>query len=104
MQFSLHSIFEGDHLALGGIHGYADFRVDPDRQDHHPKGGGVRHHRQCEGADSGQGGDSPRRAAPYFCGRAGGGRSHTLVLKYRGQKHSTFDPKTDRDDQHLHCD
>jgi len=33
----------------------ADLREDPDWEDHHPRGGEQRHHRQCQGQDPGQG-------------------------------------------------
>ena len=33
---------------------HADIREDPDGQDHHPGGGGQRHHRECQGQDPGK--------------------------------------------------
>ena len=37
------------------------------RQDDHPRGGVVRHHRQRQGQDPGQGGHPPRPAASHLC-------------------------------------
>merc|ERR1712184_169777 len=38
---------------------YADLREDPHREDHHPRGRALRHHREREGQDPGQGGHPP---------------------------------------------
>merc|ERR1711966_451594 len=37
----------------------ADLRQDPDREDHHSRGGGYRHYRGREGQNPGQGGHPP---------------------------------------------
>lgn len=57
---------------------YADLREDVDREDDHPRGGVLRHDRQCEGEDPRQGGYPARPAAPYFRGQAARGRAYAF--------------------------
>ncbi|KAH6865635.1 hypothetical protein BKA58DRAFT_225061 [Alternaria rosae] len=38
---------------------HADLRKDPHRQDHHARSRELRHYRQCQEQDPGQGGNSP---------------------------------------------
>ena len=66
----------------------ADLRQDPDRQDHHPRGRGRRHHRQRQGQDPGQGGHPAGPAAPDLRGQAARGRPH--AADYNIQKESTL--------------
>ncbi|CAL9037139.1 unnamed protein product, partial [Musa banksii] len=44
----------------------ADLRENPHWQDHHPRGGILGHHRQCQGQDPRQGGDPPRPAEAHL--------------------------------------
>ncbi|OTB00062.1 hypothetical protein M426DRAFT_324565 [Hypoxylon sp. CI-4A] len=53
-------------------------REDPDGQDHHPRGGVFRHHRQCQVQDSGQGGNSPGPTASDLRRQATRGRPNAL--------------------------
>merc|ERR1712032_1440365 len=46
---------------------YADLCEDPHREDHHPGGRALRHHRECQGQDPGQGGHPPGPAEVDFC-------------------------------------
>merc|ERR1712119_255532 len=46
------------HLVLR-LRGGSDLREDPHREDHHPRGRALRHHREREGQDPGQGGHPP---------------------------------------------
>ena len=48
------------------------------RQDHHPRGGVVRHYRQCQVEDSGQGGHSSGPAAPDVRWQAARGWPHPV--------------------------
>ncbi|OTB13212.1 hypothetical protein K445DRAFT_337106, partial [Daldinia sp. EC12] len=60
----------------------ADLREDPDGQDHHPRGGVFRHHRQCQVQDPGQGGYPPRPTAPDLRRKAARGRPNPLRLQH----------------------
>ena len=44
-----------------GFDHHADLRENPDREDDHPRGGAVRHHREYEGRDFGWDGTPSRR-------------------------------------------
>merc|ERR1712179_694471 len=68
---------------------YADLREDPHREDHHPRGRALRHHREREGQDPGQGGHPPGPAEVDLRWQAAGRwkdslRLQHLVLRLRG--------------------
>ncbi|POO01629.1 hypothetical protein TorRG33x02_024060, partial [Trema orientale] len=75
---------EGVDPALGAPAAWwdADLRQDPDWEDDHVGGGGLRHHRQREGKDSGQGRHPTGPAASHLCREATGGWSHPCGLQY----------------------
>ena len=56
-----------DSASSGGVAAsarwHADFRQDPHRQDDHPRSRAVRHNRECQGEDPGQGGHPAGPAA-----------------------------------------
>jgi ubiquitin C len=78
------------HLVLRLRGGMQVFRQDAHGQDHHPRGGVVRHHRRREGQDPGQGGHPPRPAAPHLRGQAAGGRPHSRRLQHPEGEHSAL--------------
>merc|ERR1719209_2690588 len=47
-------------------------------QDHHPRGGALRHHRERQGQDPGQGGHPPGPAEAHLRRQAAGGRQDPL--------------------------
>ena len=67
---------------------HADLRQDPDRQDHHPRGRVLGHHREREAEDPGQGGHPAGPAAPHLRRQAARGRPH--LADYNIQKESTL--------------
>merc|ERR1711934_529167 len=68
--------------------GHADLREDPHREDHHPGGRALRHHRECEGQDPGQGGHPPGPAEVDLRWQAARRRKDPLRLNI--QKESTL--------------
>ena len=60
----------------------ADFRQDPHGQDHHPRGRALRHHRECQGQDPGQGGHPSGSAEADLRRQAAGGRQDPLRLQH----------------------
>lgn len=60
----------------------ADFREDPHGQDHHPRGGALRHDRKRQGQDPRQGGHSPRPATSDLRREAAGGWTHPVRLQH----------------------
>merc|ERR1712048_248042 len=69
------------HLVLR-LRGGMQIFQDADRQDHHAGRGGIRHDRQCQGEDPGQGGHPARPAAAHLRGQAARGRPHALRLQH----------------------
>merc|ERR1712108_62719 len=61
---------------------YADLREDPHREDHHPGGRALRHHRECEGQDPGQGGHPPGPAEADLRWQAARRRKDPLRLQH----------------------
>merc|ERR1712203_1138873 len=61
---------------------HADLREDPHREDHHPGGRALRHHRECEGQDPGQGGHPPGPAEVDLCWQAARRRKDPLRLQH----------------------
>uniref|UniRef100_A0A093UUM4 RNA polymerase I-specific transcription initiation factor rrn7 n=1 Tax=Talaromyces marneffei PM1 TaxID=1077442 RepID=A0A093UUM4_TALMA len=56
---AVYSIDDKERNDIDEYRNHADFRQDPHGQDHHPRGRVLRHHRQCQVQDPGQGGHSP---------------------------------------------
>merc|ERR1711962_646404 len=67
---------------------YADLRQDPDWQDHHPGGRALRHHRERQGQDPGQGGHPPGPAEVDLRWQAARGRQDPLRLQHPEGVHS----------------
>merc|ERR1712011_19323 len=64
---------------------YADLRQDPHWQDHHPWGRALRHHRERQGQDPGQGGHPPGPAEVDLRWQAARRSAYLhLVLRLRG--------------------
>merc|ERR1712193_202712 len=61
---------------------HADLREDPHREDHHPGGRALRHHRECEGQDPGQGGHPPGPAEVDLRWQAARRRKDSVRLQY----------------------
>merc|ERR1712047_171265 len=61
---------------------YADLRQDPHWQDHHPRGRVLRHHRERQGQDPGQGGYPPGPAEVDLRWQAARGRKDPLRLQH----------------------
>merc|ERR1712004_818698 len=67
---------------------YADLRQDPHWQDHHPRGRALRHHRERQGQNPGQGGHPPGPAEVDLRWQAAGGRKDPLRLQHPEGVHS----------------
>ena len=59
MHFTVYVLNSYPLNKISNFRQHADFREDPDWQDHHLGGGAQRHHREREGQDPGQGGHPP---------------------------------------------
>merc|ERR1712179_784589 len=67
---------------------YADLREDPDRQDHHTRGGALGLHRERQSQDPGQGRHSPRSAEVDLRRQTAGRRTHTIRLQHPERVHT----------------
>merc|ERR1712127_1061389 len=76
-----------------GTQHHADLREDPDRQDDHPGGGGLRYHRECEGKDPGQGGNPPGPAEADLRWKAARGRQDPERLQHPEGVHPSSPPE-----------
>ncbi|PON98988.1 hypothetical protein TorRG33x02_052250 [Trema orientale] len=67
------------HLSLCN---HADLRENPNGEDDNPGGRVLRHHRQCQGQDSGQGGHPTGPAASHLRREAARGRPNPSRLQH----------------------
>merc|ERR1711974_65227 len=73
---------------------YADLCEDLDWQDHHIGSGALGHHRECEGQDPRQRGNSPRSAEIDLCWQTVGRWPHPVRLQHPEGKHSSLGAQT----------
>merc|ERR1711939_1096637 len=83
---------EGSILRSRSTYEDADLRQDPHGQDHHPWGGVLGHHRQCQEQDPRQGGHSAGPAALDLRWQAARGRPYPLGLQHPEGVHPSLGP------------
>merc|ERR1712224_583484 len=74
-------------LGLASSWWYADLCENADRQNHHLGCGTIRHNRECQGENPGQGGYSSGSATPDFRWQTTRGRAHPFGLQHPERVH-----------------
>merc|ERR1712242_2479 len=75
---------------------HANLRENAHGQDHHPRGRAIRHHRECQVQDPGQGRYSSRSAAIDLRWQAARGRPNLVRLQHPEGEHPPLGPPTSR--------